>query len=114
MPAAPPLSPAAEALLEQALRLPPDERAALSRCLRPAPPDADAGSETTGEPSPEFLARLEREADEVEAGLAPSYTLEEAEAEADRLLSLPEGERPAFLREAVERGRAAAAAEPGR
>ena len=128
MPATP-LSPAAGAVLEQALRLPPEERAALRRHLNaPAEPGADVKNDDllpgphptasmenavvgpNGErvPSPAFLAQLEREADDVIAGRAPSYTWAEVRDRAQAMLDGPEEALPSEVRAALEAGREAA------
>ena len=122
--AAPPAaSPAVRDLLERVRRLPPADRATFERCLTadadaapgagPAP-GADAGDDAGADgrrrvASAAFLAQLEREGDEAEAGRLPSYTLEEMEAEAERVLALPEEQMPPSLRAAIAAGRAAAA-----
>ena len=138
MPATP-LSPAAGAVLEQALRLPPEERAALRRRLEAAAPGVDAEDAETGDllpgphptasmedavvgpngervPSPAFLAQLEREADDVIAGRAPSYTWAEVRDRAQAMLDGPEEALPFEVRAALEAGREAArraGEEPG-
>ncbi len=127
MSAAADLSPAAGALLEQALRLPPAQRAALRRGLDAAAEPADDAADLlpgphptasmenavlgpNGErvPSPAFIRQLEREADDALAGRAPLYSWEEVRDRAQAMLDGPEDALPTDVRAALNAGRAAA------
>ena len=111
-PAAPPaLSPAAEVVRRSFLDLPARDRAAVLEALAPAAvaPDADPWADVGRDPiPPEVLAELKRDADEVAAGLQPTYMLEEIVASADARFARPLAEQSDRTKTAFAAGRAAA------
>ena len=110
------LSPAAEAVLARALELPAEDRRALAARLTAAPPAAptaggtaetDPADAAPGPPLPAaLLAELERDWEEVIAGRARTYSLQEILAEADRVAALADEDLPPDLKAARAAGRA--------